>query len=66
MVVAPGLQTQRFAWEDLLGADSKLEGTRSTERRMLIATEAEAAPTFCRKHQELVLVTRFLSLKTNI
>lgn len=26
----------------------------------------EAAPTFCRKHQELVLVTRFLSLKTNI
>lgn len=44
MVVVLGLQTQRFAWEDLLGAGSKLEGTRSTERRMLIATQRQHLP----------------------
>lgn len=40
MVVALSLQTHRFArWEDLLGAGSKLKGTRRKERKMLIATQ---------------------------
>lgn len=45
MVVALSLQTQRFArWEDLLGVGSKLEGIRSKERRMQIATQGWHLP----------------------
>lgn len=64
IVVAPSLQTQRFArWEDSLRAGTKLKGTRSEEREMLIATWGwHSAPTFCWRYQELGLAIGYLNL----